>query len=240
MVSAAGCYPALASASPFDSGTFRYVLSPPPFAAVQWWTPGFVTRLARVRLAPAAPMPEAIRFPKTPRLSAVLAEDVHRLWRHLTTVVEEKVDGANGVWFDGESLRLQSRGHVLRGGAGEAQFAPLHTCPSSRCAQAAPRWHPHPLTNAGGVRTFAPMSEQSAKPVKQKQSLRDVIEGAITAASEDPDQFVDDVKATARSASGKLDSLLQRLKEHPDLPKRAARNTVIKNFAKKIRKEFRF
>lgn len=44
-----------------------------------------------------------------------------------TVVVEEKLDGSNaGIWFtnDGE-LRLQSRGHVLRGGPSEWQFAPL-------------------------------------------------------------------------------------------------------------------
>lgn len=69
-----------------------------------------------------------IRFPKTPRLAEVLKEDVHKRWRSLHTVVEEKVDGANaGIWFHPErGLQLQSRGHVLRGGAGEAQFAPFH------------------------------------------------------------------------------------------------------------------
>ncbi len=44
-------------------------------------------------------------------------------------VVEEKVDGANvGIWFreDGEAV-TQSRGHVLTGGPGEAQFALLKT-----------------------------------------------------------------------------------------------------------------
>lgn len=44
-------------------------------------------------------------------------------------VVEEKVDGANvGIWFrdDGEAV-VQSRGHVLLGGPGEAQFALLKT-----------------------------------------------------------------------------------------------------------------
>lgn len=69
-----------------------------------------------------------IRFPKTPRLAEILKEDVHKRWRSLHTVVEEKVDGANvGIWFHPEKgLQLQSRGHVLRGGAGEAQFAPFH------------------------------------------------------------------------------------------------------------------
>ncbi|MBC8139676.1 MAG: RNA ligase family protein [Fibrella sp.] len=44
-------------------------------------------------------------------------------------VVEEKLDGANvGIWFkdDGEAV-TQSRGHVLTGGPGEAQFALLKT-----------------------------------------------------------------------------------------------------------------
>lgn len=175
MVSAAGCYPALASASPFDSGTFRYVLSPPPFAAVQWWTPGFVPRLARVRLAPAAPM---------------------------------SLD---------DLMLLQ----------------PPNAAPARRL-----NGTPSPLTDEGAVRTFWPMSESETKPVKR--TWRDVIEGVITSASEDPDQFVDDVKATARSASGKLDGILQRIKDHPDIPKRAARNAVIKNVAAKIRREFRF
>src|SRR5581483_859523 len=40
-------------------------------------------------------------------------------------VVEEKVDGANaGVSFDEDgALRLQSRGHFLRGGGDERQFS---------------------------------------------------------------------------------------------------------------------
>lgn len=72
-------------------------------------------------------VPDVIKFPKTPRLAHVLKEDIHRAWRHHTAVVEEKVDGANvGIWFEGEELRLQSRGHVLRGGAGERQFAAFH------------------------------------------------------------------------------------------------------------------
>ena len=44
-------------------------------------------------------------------------------------VVEEKLDGANvGIWFqdNGEPV-TQSRGHVLTGGPGEAQFALLKT-----------------------------------------------------------------------------------------------------------------
>ncbi len=72
-------------------------------------------------------MSDAIKFPKTPRLAAVMAEDIHRAWRTHGAVVEEKLDGANiGVWFEREELRLQSRGHVLSGGASERQFAPLH------------------------------------------------------------------------------------------------------------------
>ena len=44
-------------------------------------------------------------------------------------VIEEKLDGANvGIWFRsaGEPV-TQSRGHILAGGAGEAQFALLKT-----------------------------------------------------------------------------------------------------------------
>lgn len=78
-------------------------------------------------------MTDAIKFPKTPRLTHILAEDVFPAWRHHTAVVEEKVDGANvGIWFEDEELRLQSRGHVLQGGAGERQFAPLHAWAAER------------------------------------------------------------------------------------------------------------
>lgn len=64
-----------------------------------------------------------IKYPKTPRLQEVLGQDLQREWRHLTAVVEEKVDGANvGVSFDSGALVLQSRGHVLRGGPMERQF----------------------------------------------------------------------------------------------------------------------
>ena len=76
---------------------------------------------------------EAIKFPKTPRAADIVAGDVHRTWRGLETVVEEKMDGANvGIFFDGGALCLQSRGHVLRGGDGEAQFAPLHAWAAER------------------------------------------------------------------------------------------------------------
>lgn len=72
-------------------------------------------------------MSDAIKFPKTPRIVEVLREDLHREWRHHRAVVEEKVDGANaGIWFEGDEMRLQSRGHVLRGGAEERLFAAFH------------------------------------------------------------------------------------------------------------------
>lgn len=72
-------------------------------------------------------MSDAIKFPKTPRLTEILQKDVQDAWRHHVAVVEEKVDGANvGIWFEDGELRLQSRGHILRGGAGERQFAPFH------------------------------------------------------------------------------------------------------------------
>lgn len=63
-----------------------------------------------------------VKFPKTPRLTAMLQEDFGA-WRHLSTVVSEKVDGANAaVSFEDSNLVLQSRGHVLQGGHKEAQF----------------------------------------------------------------------------------------------------------------------
>lgn len=66
----------------------------------------------------------------------MLAGDVHRSWRGLTAVVEEKVDGANaGVFFEGGEMMLQSRGHVLRGGRGESQFAPFHVWAAERSAE---------------------------------------------------------------------------------------------------------
>jgi hypothetical protein len=77
-----------------------------------------------------------IRFPKTPRLAEVVVGDVHRAWRSLATVVEEKVDGANvGIFFDDGALRIQSRGHILRGGDREAQFGPLHAWAAERLAR---------------------------------------------------------------------------------------------------------
>jgi hypothetical protein len=83
-------------------------------------------------------MSDAIKFPKTPRLAEVVSTDIFPTWvrKHVTAVVEEKVDGANvGVWFDRGALRLQSRGHVLRGGAGEEQFAAFHGWAASRLVE---------------------------------------------------------------------------------------------------------
>jgi len=65
------------------------------------------------------------KFPKTPRIVDVLQrEDVHREWKHLHVVVQEKIDGANvGISIDEDAnLLLQSRGHYLRGGPRERQF----------------------------------------------------------------------------------------------------------------------
>lgn len=72
-----------------------------------------------------------IKFPKTPRY---VEEQDLLAWGKLRATVEEKVDGANvGIWFDTTGgLMLQSRGHVLRGGADERQFAPLHGWAASR------------------------------------------------------------------------------------------------------------
>ena len=62
-----------------------------------------------------------IKYPKTPRMPSVL--DSFDDWRKHTVVVSEKLDGANvAVSFDGPSITLQSRGHVLRGGPRERQF----------------------------------------------------------------------------------------------------------------------
>jgi hypothetical protein len=66
-----------------------------------------------------------IKFPKTPRIKQVIEQEcVHRDWKHLNAVVQEKVDGANtGISFSEEGqLLLQSRGHYLRGGPRERQF----------------------------------------------------------------------------------------------------------------------
>lgn len=53
--------------------------------------------------------------------------------KHL--VVEEKLDGSNsGISFEQGRLRLQSRGHFLRGGPSERQFALLKTWATSHQA----------------------------------------------------------------------------------------------------------
>jgi hypothetical protein len=73
-----------------------------------------------------------LKYPRTPHLtgshrqgddSALPVIAIERL-DHEGLVVEEKVDGANcGIWFDRDgALRLQSRGHVLRGGPREWHF----------------------------------------------------------------------------------------------------------------------
>jgi len=65
------------------------------------------------------------KYPKTPRLSdAEVMDTNHLFWKGKHAVVEEKVDGANAaIYFDDEQqLVLQSRGHVLTGGARERLF----------------------------------------------------------------------------------------------------------------------
>jgi len=73
-----------------------------------------------------------LKYPRTPHLTgshrqgddiALPVVAIERL-DHEGLVVEEKVDGANcGIWFDSDGARrLQSRGHVLRGGPREWHF----------------------------------------------------------------------------------------------------------------------
>lgn len=66
-----------------------------------------------------------IKYPKTPRLKEVLKDaKLLKDWRKHTVIVSEKLDGAQaGISFnDDAELILQSRGHVLTGGARERQF----------------------------------------------------------------------------------------------------------------------
>lgn len=78
-------------------------------------------------------MTEFMKYPRTPHLIGSRLqpgdEDIDQVdlgdLRGGTLVFEEKIDGANAALSfraDG-SLQLQSRGHVLRGGSREAQFA---------------------------------------------------------------------------------------------------------------------
>ncbi|MBL8209186.1 MAG: RNA ligase family protein [Bryobacterales bacterium] len=74
-----------------------------------------------------------IKYPRTPHVTGSrlqpgdedLAVIAHETLAGLPLVVEEKLDGSNsGISFDVEGgLVLQSRGHVLTGGARERQFA---------------------------------------------------------------------------------------------------------------------
>ncbi len=64
-----------------------------------------------------------IKYPKTPRLSKLMGGEEMLDWQPYRAVVEEKVDGANtAVSFEEGQLVLQSRGHVLSGGARERLF----------------------------------------------------------------------------------------------------------------------
>lgn len=76
---------------------------------------------------------EHIRYPKTPRLADI--QELFPQWRKHTVVVEEKVDGANlGIQWSDDGPVYQSRGHILRGGAREIQFAPVYNWGASRSA----------------------------------------------------------------------------------------------------------
>lgn len=80
----------------------------------------------------STPAIEVLKFPKTPRLIEVMSHET-KAWDKLRAVAEEKIDGANvGLRFVEGELVLQSRGHVLRGGPGEEQFAALHNWAANR------------------------------------------------------------------------------------------------------------
>lgn len=78
-------------------------------------------------------MNDFVKFPRTPHLKGSKLQDGDADLEQIdlaslhggTLVWEEKVDGANAAlsFLAGGELQLQSRGHVLRGGAREGQFA---------------------------------------------------------------------------------------------------------------------
>lgn len=72
-----------------------------------------------------------IKYPRTPHIVGSRLQhgddDVKTIpladLKNRVLVIEEKIDGANsGIFFDGEDLKIQSRGHVLLGGPRERQF----------------------------------------------------------------------------------------------------------------------
>lgn len=79
------------------------------------------------------------KYPRTPHLHGsslqlgddgsdrVTIRELHATYPEASLITEEKLDGANcGLSFGGElDLMVQSRGHLLMGGAREAQFGPL-------------------------------------------------------------------------------------------------------------------
>ena len=82
---------------------------------------------------------EIIRYPRTPHLEGsnlqpgdeghdrVKLAVLRARFPGAVCIIEEKIDAANaGIFFDGDlHLRIQSRGHILSGGARERQFGPL-------------------------------------------------------------------------------------------------------------------
>lgn len=81
-------------------------------------------------------MPVLRKYPRTPHIEGSRCqpgdEDLDAVpfteLRGKSLAIEEKIDGANaGVRFVEGELRLQSRGHFLRGGARERHFALLKT-----------------------------------------------------------------------------------------------------------------
>lgn len=84
-------------------------------------------------------MHQISKYPRTPHIEGsalqpgddgsdrMSIQDLREKYRSSRFVTEEKLDGANcGISFsDNLDLILQSRGHILMGGAREAQFGPL-------------------------------------------------------------------------------------------------------------------
>lgn len=82
---------------------------------------------------------EIIKYPRTPHLEGsnlqvgdeghdqVRLKQLRADFPDAVCIIEEKIDGANaGISFDADlNLRIQSRGHILTGGARERQFGPL-------------------------------------------------------------------------------------------------------------------
>jgi len=81
------------------------------------------------------------------------------------------------------------------------------------------------------------MTKKKPEAEPERPSWRHVVEGAIQQALDNPDEFVNDAKVLVKKVQGAVKDVNQRLKDDQGAVGRVARNSVVKNGARWLKRK---